>query len=212
MRIECKNLKKSYGDNLILDIPSFVIESGEFLGIVGENGCGKSTLLHILAGLEQDFQGEVSYDENRTVKEVQKEMTLVMQRPYMFSRSVRQNLMYPLKVRGMGSAEIKKKVKRSAEVFGLTELMEQRADRLSGGEMQKLNLARGLIFQPGLLMLDEPTANVDRAFTEKIEASLLEYYQEYRPTMILVTHAREQAGRLCSRVIRLERGKNYEVL
>lgn len=133
-----------------------------------------------------------------------------MQKPYMFSRSVRQNLAYPLAVRGLSKEEIAQRTTETAERFGLTPLMEQRADRLSGGEMQKLNLARAVIFSPRLLMLDEPTANVDRAFTEKIEESLCDYHKDN--TMILVTHSAEQAHRLCDRVIRLQRGTDYEIL
>lgn len=212
MKISCSQLQKKYGENLILDIPSLEIASGEFLGIVGENGTGKSTLLHILAGLDTDYSGQVQYEDTKTARDVQKEMSLVMQKPFMFSRSVRKNLAYPLIVRGLDRDEIAKKVNEQAKRFGLESLMEQRADRLSGGETQKLNLARAIIFSPRLLMLDEPTANVDRDFTRKIEASLLEYYQKNNPTILLVTHSREQAQRLCNQVIELKRGKNYEIL
>lgn len=210
MRIESKNIRKQYGDNLILNLSSLIIESGEFVGMVGENGTGKSTLLHIIAGLDTNFEGSVTYDGEPLQERVQREITLVMQKPYMFSRSVRQNLAYPLAVRGLSKEEIAQRTTETAERFGLTPLMEQRADRLSGGEMQKLNLARAVIFSPRLLMLDEPTANVDRAFTEKIEESLRDYHKDN--TMILVTHSAEQAHRLCDRVIRLQRGTDYEIL
>ncbi len=210
MRIEAKNIRKQYGDNLILNLSSLIIESGEFVGMVGENGTGKSTLLHIIAGLDTNFEGSVTYDGEPLQERVQREITLVMQKPYMFSRSVRQNLAYPLAVRGLSKEEIAQRTTETAERFGLTPLMEQRADRLSGGEMQKLNLARAVIFSPRLLMLDEPTANVDRAFTEKIEESLRDYHKDN--TMILVTHSAEQAHRLCDRVIRLQRGTDYEIL
>lgn len=211
MKIECRQIQKSYGNTPILNFSELTIDSGEFLGITGENGTGKSTLLHMIAGLDAHFGGEIFYDGQPRTRTHEQQMTLVMQKPYMLKRSVRDNLTYPLEVRHIDRAERNERALDTAARYGLTHLLSQRADRLSGGEMQKLNLARAEMIRPRLLMLDEPTANVDRAFTKIIEQHLLAYYEKEQPTILLVTHSREQARHLCRRVIQLKRGQEYAV-
>ncbi len=212
MKIECRKIKKSYGETVILDFEELIIPSGDFLGITGENGTGKSTLLHLIAGFDPRYSGEILLDGEPRNRQHELEMTLVMQKPYMLKRSVLQNLTYPLELRNVEKKERLDQAYVTAERYGLTHLLEQRADRLSGGEMQKLNLARAEMIRPRLLMLDEPTANVDRGFTEIIEHHLQEYYETQKPTILLVTHSREQAMRLCRRVIQVKRGQEYAVL
>lgn len=212
MKIECKNIRKSFGETEILHFERLLIPSGDFLGISGENGSGKSTLLQLIAGLDERFGGQILFDGNPRAREHALQMTLVMQKPYMLKRSVKQNLMYPLELRGVEKEECKERAKETAARYGLTLLLHQRADRLSGGEMQKLNLARAEMIRPRLLLLDEPTANVDRGFTQIIEKHLLRYYEEEQPTILLVTHSEEQAKRLCRRVIHMKRGQEYAVL
>ena len=212
MKIECRHIQKSYGNTPILNFSELTIDSGEFLGITGENGTGKSTLLHMIAGLDAHFGGEIFYDGQPRTRTHEQQMTLVMQKPYMLKRSVLHNLTYPLEIRGIDKQERLKRAHDTAERYGLIALLSQRADRLSGGEMQKLNLARAEMIRPRLLMLDEPTANVDKAYTNIIEMHLRDYYEKEKPTILLVTHSGEQAARLCNRVIHVKRGKEYAIL
>lgn len=212
MKIECRNIRKCYGDTAILNFSELLIPSGGFLGITGENGSGKSTLLHLIAGFDDRYSGEILFNGTPRTPAHALQMTLVMQKPYMLKRSVKQNLMYPLEIRGVEKAERNEKALETAERYGLTPLLEQRADRLSGGEMQKLNLARAEIIRPRVLMLDEPTANVDKAYTKIIESHLEDFYEAVQPTILLVTHSEEQARRLCRRVIQVKRGQEYAIL
>lgn len=212
MKIECRNIRKSYGETEILRFSELVIPSGAFLGIIGENGSGKSTLLHLIAGLDDRYEGTIQFDGQERNRTHAQQMTLVMQKPYMLKRSVLHNLTYPLEIRGIDKQERLKRARDTAERYGLLALLSQRADRLSGGEMQKLNLARAEMIRPRLLMLDEPTANVDKAYTKIIEMHLRDYYEKEKPTILLVTHSGEQAARLCNRVIHVKRGKEYAVL
>src|SRR5699024_7849575 len=101
MKISIKNLKKFYSEKLILDIDGLEIEEGKITGIIGPNGSGKSTLLKIISGLDEEFSGEIKYDNKYLNRDIYKRMTLVMQKPYLFKRKVFDNIEYPLKIRNI---------------------------------------------------------------------------------------------------------------
>lgn len=206
MNIIGKNIKKYYGSNLVLNIDNIRIKKGKLTGISGPNGCGKSTFLHIIAGLDKDFSGEVLYDGQKLSKNILSHMTLVPQEPYLFKRSVFENIAYPLKIRNYSNSEIKIQVDRLLKKMDIYKLKDQRADKLSGGETQKVSLARGLIFNPKVLMLDEPTSNIDLNSVKIMEKEILNFVEE-GGTVLMVTHDEEQSKRLCEENIFFNRGK-----
>lgn len=208
MNMTFSDLKKSYDGKQVLDIESGVIRSGSRTALIGPNGAGKSTLLKILAGLESADRGTVQYDG--VSKFPQQELTLVFQKPYLISTTVERNIAYPMKLRGFTQQEIDRRVTMLLEELNLTEFRHRKSWKLSGGETQKVALARALSFYPKVLMLDEPTANIDPYTTAEIEKILLEENQRNGTTILLVTHNLAQAKRVCDEIIVLHDGKQIE--
>lgn len=207
MKIELKNIKKTYGDRTVLDLENLSLEKGKITGITGPNGCGKSTLLNIISGLDEAYEGQVSYDGKPLGRREIDHMTHVFQKPYLFKRTVEENISYPLKLRKIGAKERTTRVDDLIRALEIEDLREKRADRLSGGESQKVALARGLVFNPELLLLDEPTSNIDPESIKILEREILRFNRERGATVIIVTHNLEQAERLCHNILYLEEGK-----
>ncbi|NLW39540.1 MAG: ATP-binding cassette domain-containing protein [Tissierellia bacterium] len=205
MEISIHNLKKYYGEKLVLDIEELKIKRGRITGLIGPNGSGKSTLLNIISGLDREFLGTVKYDGKLLDKDIYKKMTLVFQKPYLFRRKVYENIEYPLKVRGVNRDERRERVKNIMERLEIEGLKDKKGHLLSGGESQKVSLARALVFNPELLLLDEPTSNIDPESVKVMEREILRFNEETNGTVIIVTHNMEQSERLCHDIIHLER-------
>lgn len=171
MNVTFQNLQKSFDGRKVLDLEQGLIKSGSRTAIIGPNGAGKSTLLRIIAGLEAADSGVLSYDDSAGFPRM--DITMVFQKPYLISTTVEKNIAYPMKLRGYEPALIEQRTEELMEELNLTGLRKQKAWKLSGGETQKVALARALSFQPKLLLLDEPTANIDPYTTAEIEKMLL---------------------------------------
>ena len=204
MELKLEHLKKVYEGRTALDLKEGFVKSGSRTAIIGPNGAGKSTLVNLIAGLDQAEEGKIYY--NKEIKVPKKDMTLVFQKPYLLATTVEKNIAYPLKLRGWTKAAIEKRVCALAQELGLWEMRRRKAWKLSGGEMQKVALARALSFYPKLLLLDEPTANVDPATTAEIEKMLVEINEKENTTIVLITHNLAQAGRVCDRCMFLDDG------
>jgi len=210
MKIAIENLIKEYEGRRVLDIDEVHIKTGSLCGIIGPNGAGKSTLLNIIAGLIKQSSGQLYYGESGNAEPPFKNMTLVFQRPYLLRTSVDKNIAYPLKLRGWSDSDIEKRVNELTVELGLKDFRKTKSWKLSGGETQKVALARALSFRPDILLLDEPTANVDPATTAEIERILKKINEEQGTTVIIVTHNLAQAKRLCKEVIFINQGKIIE--
>lgn len=207
MEVSVNNLEKYYSEKQILDIEDLIIEKGKITGLIGPNGSGKSTLLNIVAGLDKDFYGIIKYNDKLINKSIYKSMTLVSQKPYLFKRKVSENIVYPLKLRKVDKEEIKIRVSEIIGRFEIQDLKDKRAHLLSGGESQKVNLARALVFDPKLLLLDEPTSNIDPESIKIMEREILRFNEETKGTVLIVTHNMEQSKRVCDNLIYLDEGK-----
>lgn len=207
MEIQMENLAKDYGQKRVLDIDNLIIEKEKITGIIGPNGSGKSTLLNIMAGLDDEHEGVTKYDGKLIDKDIRENMTLVFQKEYLFRRNVYKNIAYPLKVRGIEKEKIDQRVLELLKALEIEDLKLKIGNKLSGGESQKVALARSLVFNPKLLLLDEPTSNIDPEYIEHMEKAILKYNIENKATVVIVTHNIEQAERICHNIIRLERGK-----
>jgi len=183
------------------------IKQGGITIVLGPNGAGKTTLLKALHGLERLREGRMDW----AVPEPQARahQGYVFQTPVMLRRSVRDNLAYPLELTHMPRAEIDAKVTEWAERIGLQDALTRRAPRLSGGEKQKLALARAMIRTPQVLFLDEPCANLDGRSTREIE-TLLHSAQNSGTQIVMATHNLGQARRLAARVIFVLNGQIHE--
>lgn len=183
------------------------LEELHFTIVLGPNGSGKTTLLRVLHGVERLSGGTLSL--SKPGEHARRAQAYVFQSPIMLRRSVRANLAYPLQLLGCPKAEIEAKVATWARRIGLGDALERPAPRLSGGEKQKLALARALIRDPEVLFLDEPCANLDGRSTREIETLLLEAHAQ-GTRVIMTTHDLGQAKRLASDVIFLLNGAVHD--
>jgi tungstate transport system ATP-binding protein len=210
MRVELKNLNKKYAKKQILNLDAYTFESGKIYGIIGPNGAGKTTLLRMISGLDKSYEGSIVYNYDSLHEEIQKYVTLLSQHPYMMNRTVFDNIIYPLKVRKSTKESstilMQKKVVDIMSLLKIESLASQNALQLSTGETQKVALARALVFEPKLLLLDEPTANIDPESMLVIEDVLKRYNKEHLCTIIAVTHNIEQASRFCTDVVKMSDG------
>jgi tungstate transport system ATP-binding protein len=210
------NLTQKYGSRTVLRLPSLQIEPGEIFAVVGPSGAGKSTLLRLLAMLETPTQGQVTLHINgRSVSSAtatiadRRQLVMVFQRPVLLSRSVRANVAFGLRIRGRRKS--KAQVERTLARVSLSNLIDADAHTLSGGEMQRVAVARALVLEPQVLLLDEPTANLDPYNVRLIEDLIREQHRDYGTTIILVTHNVFQAQRLATRVALMLDGELVEV-
>ena len=207
-------LTKEYNGKKVLDIEELNLEQGRITGLIGPSGAGKSTLLYILNGLEKPTSGKILFDgkelKSEPDLETRRQMSMVFQKPTVFNTSVYENMAYSLKLRGMEKALIKDRVLELARMIGLEDKLRQKAVTLSGGEAQRLSLARAIIHRPKVLLLDEPTANLDPANVAMIEKLILHTKKEYNTSIVIVTHNMFQAKRLSDDVVFLLNGSIVE--
>ncbi len=211
MDIQIKNLTRVYGERKVLDIGDLSIKQGELCGIIGPNGAGKSTLLNIVAGLDSCTSGQVLYGENQSPIIPARNLTMVFQRPYLIRTTAEKNILYPLKLRNINEKAASKRVDELIDEMGLSAVRKQKAWTLSAGESQKVALCRALSFRPGLLLLDEPTANIDPFTTSEVERMLMKINRDEGTTILVITHNLAQAKRICDRVVFLNKGIVVEV-
>jgi tungstate transport system ATP-binding protein len=209
-----KNVVHGYDGRSVLQIDELQIFKREILALVGPSGAGKSTLLRLLNFLETPLQGTIEYRgcpfnaTNDMPLAQRREVTTVFQRPLLLNRSVQDNVAYGLRLRGLNG---KHHITAALEKVGLVAMAKQEAKTLSGGEAQRVSLARATVLQPEVLLLDEPTANLDPYNVSVIEAIVKRLNQEAQTTMVLVTHNVFQARRLAHRVAFLLDGQIVEV-
>ena len=195
-----RDLKKVAGGRTILDIERLEIKQGELFVIVGPTGAGKSTLLRLLHFLETPTSGHIQLNGDSSSSpldiEHQRQISMIFQRPEMLTGTLWDNVAFPLKLRGRQSDS---KIDDILSALDLEGLVHAQANTLSGGELQRVALARALVTGPKILLLDEPTANLDPYHVDLIE-KLLGKYHAAGTMMVLVTHNIFQAKRLADRV------------
>jgi tungstate transport system ATP-binding protein len=206
---------KLYGMRTVLDQVSLDIWRGEFLAIVGPSGSGKSTLLRLLNFLEPPTSGRICFDDVEFTAtqdvplSVSRRVTTVAQRPLLLDRTVQANVRYPLRLRGRRDST--SEVDAALAQVGLSALAKQSARTLSGGEAQRVALARAIVIRPEVLLLDEPTANLDPYNVGVIEQTVRALNAEQGTTMVMVTHNVFQAKRLAHRIVLFFDGKIVEI-
>ena len=212
---QLRGLSKDYAGRRVLDIDTLDIFPGEVLALVGPSGSGKSTLLRLLNFLEFPNGGTItfagrSYQAGQDMSiEQRRKITTVFQKPMLLERSVWDNVSYGLRLRSTNHS--KDRIQASLEEVGLSHLSRQRARTLSGGEAQRVALARAMVLTPDVLLLDEPTANLDPYNVGLIEGIIRRINDQHGTTLVLVTHNVFQAKRLASRTGFLLDGKVVEV-
>jgi tungstate transport system ATP-binding protein len=210
---ELTGVQHCYGDRCVVDAPALEVRTGEILGIVGPSGAGKSTLLRLLNFLEYPTRGRLAYRgtevEPEMPLELRRQVVSVFQRPVLLRRSVVANVRISQRIRGVPSSS------RDAEEWlhrlGLSALIHAPARTLSAGEAQRVALARALVVNPSVVLLDEPTGNLDPYNVRLIEEIVRRDNAERGTTVVLVTHDIFQAKRLAHRTGLMIGGKIVEV-
>ncbi|AJE02730.1 ATP-binding cassette domain-containing protein [Geobacter pickeringii] len=194
-------IRKKHGERTVLAIDDLALAAGKLYTLTGANGSGKTTLLTLLAFLDPPTSGELHFGgepvrwTNGTLLPLRRQVTLLHQSPYLFNGSVFANVAFGLKVRGIRGDERRRRVEEALALVGLTGFDHRRARELSGGECQRVAMARALVLKPTVLLLDEPLANVDRETCELLERVIVSLPGS-GTTVIMTTHDPEHPGRL----------------
>jgi len=207
---------KRYGTREVLNVEDLAIPGHKIYTFLGPNGSGKTTLLRIIALLHKNTTGkvevlgeEVVWSKEQTLR-LRRQMAMVTQTSFMFEGSVSANVAYGLKVRGHKGNEVKHRVEEVLDLVGMTSFIKNDTRGLSGGERQKVAIARALAVKPKVLFLDEPTANIDPRSSLEIEKYIKIVNEELNTTIIIVTHNLFQARRLADQIHFMWDGKIIE--
>ena len=204
--IETRDLCQTYGERDILKKINLRVERGEVLALIGPTGAGKTTLLRLVDLIDTPASGKVYFDGVDTTAsarmrlEVRRRMAFVLQKPTVFNTSVYDNIAYALKWRGENKSSIHEKVSSILQMVGLAEYRHRNARTLSGGEVQRVAVARALAMKPKLLLLDEPTANLDPISAARVEELITDIIKRHITTVIMATHDMSQGQRLADRI------------
>jgi tungstate transport system ATP-binding protein len=204
--IRIEGLTKRFGAAEIIKDTDLAIRAGEIFTFIGPSGSGKTTLLRLIDLLERPTSGSIFFDGKDTAgteKErvaIRRRMGMVFQKPAVLNTTVAKNVAFGLAFRGVPGDETQRKVRAALDLVGLSDFTDRRAVTLSGGEMQRVALARALATEPEVLLLDEPTANLDPVSSDLIEDLILRINKEAGTTIIMSTHDMVQGQRLADRI------------
>lgn len=212
--VQLKQITHDYGTNRVLHNIDLSIAKGEFFTLLGPSGCGKTTLLRIIAGLHRSSEGRLTIDgEDATrIPPHRRNIGVVFQNLALFPHmTVGQNISFSLKMRGMRRSDRPAHVSRALDAVRLPGVEARYPNELSGGQRQRVAIARSLVFEPPLLLLDEPLAALDRRLREEMQVELIRLHQELGITIINVTHDQREALRVSDRLAVMQAGKILQV-
>lgn len=218
--VRFENVAKKFSDSFAVTDLNLKISNGEFVSFLGPSGCGKTTTLRMIAGLEENTHGKIYFDTD-VVSEPEKKFFLPPEKrnvgmvfqsyavwPHM---NVFDNVAYPLKLKKMPKDQIQENVKKILEVVELNGLEKRKSHELSGGQQQRVALARGLVMKPRILLLDEPLSNLDAKLREKMRRDIRKIQQEFKLTMVYVTHDQKEAFQMSDRVVVMNKGRIEQI-
>lgn len=213
--IVLKNVCKVYenGFEAVHDV-NLQIRPKEFLILVGPSGCGKSTTLRMIAGLEEITAGELWIGDvlANFLEPKERELSMVFQNYALYpNMNVYKNLAFSLEIRGVKKAEVDKRVKETAHLLGLEELLERRPKDLSGGQKQRVAIGNAIIRNPEILLMDEPLSNLDAKLRGQMRVELAKLHEALGNTIIYVTHDQTEAMTLGTRIVVMNEGKIQQV-
>jgi multiple sugar transport system ATP-binding protein len=212
--IRFEHVSKRFGNTLAVDDLSLTVRDQELLTLVGPSGCGKTTTLNMLAGLEDPSEGLIAID-GRVVNDVPpgaRDIAMVFQSYALYPHmTVRENIGFGLKVRGMSRQEIERRVVDAARVLEIGDLLDRRPKQLSGGQRQRVALGRALTRDPKAFLLDEPLSNLDAQLRTQMRAELKLLFDRIRGTVVYVTHDQAEAMTLSDRLAVMQGGLLHQL-
>jgi tungstate transport system ATP-binding protein len=211
VHLQLQDIQKKYRNIQALKSISLEMSGNKIIVLLGVNGAGKSTFMRILAGLENADHGLIVFNyQNTEAKTLRQVSTLVFQKTAMFTMNVYDNLAYGLKIRKIPKGEISKRIPEALTAIKLSEFEKRRAKKLSGGEQQRIALARAFLLDSSILLLDEPTANLDPNSAIIIEKAIISQKSKQR-IIVMATHNLNQARRMADEIIHIHNGEIVEV-
>ena len=213
--IELMGVTKKFGEAKALDNLTLRVQKGEIFAVAGPNGSGKTTMLRVMAGIDSQTSGQLYFQDSLVTENslslVRKKCTLVFQKVTLFNTTVYSNISYGLKLRGYAERDIDETVKSVLEIVKMSGFEDRSAKRLSGGEQQRVSLARALALNTDVLLLDEPTANLDPKNVSIVEEAILRVNRERGTTIVMATHNMFQAETLADRAALLIGGRIAQI-
>ena len=202
--VQFKNVQKSYdGETLVVKNLNLDIQEGEFLTMLGPSGSGKTTCLLMLAGFETSTHGEIILNGKpiNNVPPHKRNIGMVFQNYALFPHmTVKENLAFPLKVRKLPNSEIESKIKRALGMVQLEGFQNRRPMQLSGGQQQRVAVARALVFEPSLVLMDEPLGALDKQLREQMQYEIKHIHENLGVTIVYVTHDQSEALTMSNRI------------
>src|SRR5262245_4216886 len=212
--ISIRDVSKTFARTAALDTVSLEIASGEFITLLGPSGSGKTTLLLVLAGFIRPDSGEIRFGDHDVtlVPPHKRNIGMVFQNYALFPHmTVAGNLAYPLRLRGMARAEVAQRVARALDMVQLAGLGERQVEQLSGGQRQRVALARAIIFEPRILLMDEPLSALDKKLREQMQIEVRHLHQRLGMTTVYVTHDQREALTMSDRIAVINHGRLRQI-
>jgi tungstate transport system ATP-binding protein len=209
MNITVEGLYKEYNGTKVLDIDKLEFSEGSIYAVLGLNGSGKTTLLECIAGINKPDGGIIQYDNDQNIENIKGKISIMLQHPYLFNMSVRDNITIGLKFKKVPEEIITERVNKYLKYFNINDLLNKNAKGLSGGESAKTALLRTAVTECDVTMLDEPTASMDIESTLGAER-LIKDIAGPKNTIIIVTHDIYQAVRLADYMVFMDKGRIIE--
>ena len=211
--VRLEGVAKRFGDHLAVDHVDVAVDRGAFLTILGPSGSGKTTVLRMIAGFIQPDSGAITINGRSVADDppYARSIGMVFQRLALFPHmTAAENVAYPLKMRGWPKGDLSARVERFLDLVRLSGLGQRRIQQLSGGQQQRVAIARALVFEPDLLLLDEPLAALDRKLREDMQLEFRRIQQELGVTTINVTHDQREALVMSDQVMVMDNGKIHQ--
>ncbi|MEQ9260918.1 MAG: ABC transporter ATP-binding protein [Roseovarius sp.] len=208
--ITARNVTKTYGSVHALDDVSLDVKSGEFMTLLGPSGSGKTTLLMVLAGFTRPDRGSLKFGDAEMIRKPPhlRDVGMVFQNYALFPHmTVAGNVGYPLRLRRVGKAEIAERVERALDTVQLGGYGARRIDQLSGGQKQRVALARSIVFEPRILLMDEPLSALDKKLRDRMQIELRQLHEKLGMTTVYVTHDQREALTMSDRIAVVNHGR-----
>ncbi len=213
--VQLRGVRKTYPNGAVaVRGVDMVVEDGEFIVFVGPSGCGKSTLLRMIAGLEKITEGDISIEDRRIndVSPADRDVAMVFQNYALYPHmTVRGNMSYGLKNRGMPKDEINRKVEEAAELLRISDFLDRQPNQLSGGQRQRVAMGRAIVREPKVFLFDEPLSNLDAKLRVQMRIEIKRLQRRLNVTSIYVTHDQTEAMTLADRLAVINDGKIEQI-
>jgi multiple sugar transport system ATP-binding protein len=212
--LSIQKISKSFNATRVLDDVSFRVADGEFCVLLGPSGCGKSTLLRLVAGLENASIGDIAIGDQRVdhLPPRDRDIAYVFQNYALYPHmTVYENLAFSLRLRSVPKDEIERRVRETAGLLEIEQLLGHKPQQLSGGQRQRVAVGRAIVRQPKIFLFDEPLSNLDASLRANMRVELARLHERLRATILYVTHDQAEAMTLGEKIVVLDRGKIQQV-